>query len=182
MAALGTPDMVIPGYAQQAKTEQDINTLMSKPSVQVTDPQTGQVSMQLPAMPEMDATDYDILYKTVKLFKQKNADYKQKNPQGWARLTAYHEAAKNMEMQEAIEKTKRMQQVKQAGAPPSPESNPAIQRAQQLLLQDAADEVQNLQRISHLPPLGQNGSEAAQVSAGGKILDAATKVAQMQAA
>jgi hypothetical protein len=182
MAALGTPDMVIPGYAQQAKTEQDINTLMSKPSVQVTDPQTGEVSMQLPAMPEMDATDYDILYKTVKLFKQKNADYKQKNPQGWKQLTAYHELAKNMEMQEAIEKTKRMQQVHQAGAPPSPESNPAVHQAQQLLLQDAADSVSNLVRISHLPPLGQNGSEASQTSASQGIVKAALEIAKMQAA
>jgi hypothetical protein len=46
-----------------------------------------------------------------------------------------------------------------------------------LLLKDAADEVENLQRISHLPPLGQNGSEAAQVSAGSKILDLAGKFA-----
>lgn len=182
MAAIGTPDMVVPGYAQTAKTEQDINTLMSKPSLPGTDPQTGQPTMTLPAMPEKDATDYPELYKTVKLFKQKNADYKRKNPQGWAQLTAYVEAAKNMEMQEAIEKTKRMQQVHQAGAPPSPEANPAVQQAQQLLLQDAGDAVTNLQRISHLPPLGQNGSEAAQVSASSKILDAATKVAQMNAA
>ena len=46
---------------------------------------------------------------------------------------------------------------------------------------DAADEVQNLQRISHLPPLGQNGSEAAQVSAGGKILSMASDLAKAQA-
>jgi hypothetical protein len=155
---------------------------MSKPSIPGTDPQTGQPTMTLPAMPEKDATDYPELYKTVKLFKQKNADYKRKNPQGWAQLTAYVEAAKNMEMQEAIEKTKRMQQVHQAGAPPSPEANPAVQQAQQLLLQDAADEVQNLQRISHLPPLGQNGSEAAQVSAGAKILSAALDAAKLSAA
>ena len=42
----------------QAQTEQDINTLMEKPAIQITNPQTGQVSNQLPAMPEMYATDY----------------------------------------------------------------------------------------------------------------------------
>jgi len=48
------------------------------------------------------------------------------------------------------------------------------------LLQDAADQVENLKRISHLPPLGQNGSEAAQVTAGKGILDMASKLAQAE--
>jgi hypothetical protein len=175
MAAIGTPDMVVPGYAQTAKTEQDINTLMSKPSTPGTYPQTGAPTMTLPAMPEKDATDYPELYKTVKLFKQKNADYKRKNPQGWAQLTAYVEAAKNMEMQEAIEKTKRMQQVHQAGAPPSPEANPTFQAAEAELLKKSVETVDRLDELQHMPPLGQNGSIQSQVAAGGKILDLAKK-------
>lgn len=181
MAAVGTPDMVIPGYAQQAQTEQDINTLMSKPMVPFTDPQTGQTSQQLPAIPEIWATDYPVLYSTVKLFKQKNQDYKAKNPHGWAQVTAYVKLAQDNEMQEAIDKAQRMLKVHAASAPPSADQDPAVQQAQQLLLKDAADEVTNLQRISHMPPLGPSGSMASQVSAGSAILKAALDAAKQAA-
>jgi hypothetical protein len=182
MAAIGTPDMVVPGYAQTAQTEQDINTLMSNPMVPTTNPQTGQVSQQLPALPEMYATDYDELYKTVKLFKQKNRDFQKKNPQGWARVTAYVKAAQDMEMQEAIEKTQRMQKVHQAGAPPSPEQNPAVQQAQQELLKDASAMVDRLDQIAMQPPLPKGTSLTPQVQAASKIVSAALDAQKAQAA
>lgn len=182
MAAMGTPDMVIPGYAQQAKTEQDLNTLMSKPPIPTTDLQTGAVTQQLPATPVLWATDYDVLAKTVKLFLQKNDDFRVKNPKGWAQVIQYQSMARDMEMQEAIEKTQRMQKVHQAGAPPSPESDPTVKAAQQELLNDAQGEVQRLQQLSQMPPLGKNQSIAAQVTAAGKILDTALKASQATAA
>jgi hypothetical protein len=181
MAAVGTPDMVIPGYAQQAQTEQDINTLMEKPMVQTTNPD-GSVGQQLPAVPEKDATDYDILYKTVKLFKQKNRDFKAKNPQGWARVTAYVELAKNMEMGEAVEKAQRQLKVHAAAAPPSAQQDPQILAAKKLLLQDAVDEVSNLQRISHLPALPKGSSLVTQEKAGEKILSVALEASSQEAA
>jgi len=181
MASIGTPDMVIPGYAQQAKTEQDINTLMANGPISVTDPQTGAVTQQLPATPVMWATDYGILDKTVKLFLQKNDDFRKKNPQGWAQVLQYQAMARDMEMQEGIEKMQRMQKVHAAGAPPSPEQNPTVQAAQEELLKDAQGEVQRLQQLSQMPPLGQNGSIAGQVSAAGKILDTALKATKQAA-
>lgn len=179
MASVGTPDMVVPGYAQRAKTEQDINTLMSKPPVPFTNPD-GSTGVRLPAMPEKDATDYDELYATVKLFKQKNADYSQKNPQGWAQVTQYVETAKNMEMGEAIEKAQRLAKVQQAGAPQQAQPDPTIQAAQQELLKKAVESVDRLDELQHMPPLGKNQSIAAQVSAGKEIVDTALKAATQQ--
>ena len=177
MAALGTPDMVVPGHAQQSKTEQDINTLMENGPVQVTGPD-GQVTSQIPAMPEMWATDWGVLDKTVKNYRQKNFDYKKKNPAGWAQLDQYQQMARDMEMQEAIEKAGRQLKVQQAAAPPQAEADPTIAAAKQALLSDAQGEVARLQQLSQMPPLGQTQSIAAQVTAAGKILDAALKAAQ----
>jgi hypothetical protein len=88
--------------------------------------------------------------------------------------------ALQLETQAAVEEAGRSLQVKTASVPPPAPPDPMMEQAKALLLRDAADEVTNLQRISHLPPLGQNGSEAAQVSAGGKILDMASKLAATQ--
>jgi hypothetical protein len=177
VAAMGTPDMVVPGYAQQAKTQQDINTLMEKPAAPVTGPD-GSVSAKLPALPEMWATDYDVLQETVKLFLQENCDYAQKNPEGWSRVKQYQQIAREMEMQEAIEKAQRMLKVHAAGAPPSAQqADPGVEAAKQELLGDAQAEVARLKDLSMMPPLGKNQSIASQVAAAGKIVDTALKAA-----
>lgn len=181
MAAIGTPDMVVPGYAQQAQTEQDINTLMSKPPVQATNPQTGQVSSQLPAIPEIYATDYPVLYKTVKLFKQKNRDFQKKNPQGWAQLTQYVQMAKDMEMQEAIDTAQRQLKVHAAAAPPSPEADPSVAAAKADLLKDAAPMVERLAQIAMSPPLPKGTSLQPQVASAKEIVDTALKAASAAA-
>lgn len=177
MAAMGTPDMVVPGYAQTAKTKQDIATLMKEPSFPVTDPQTGQVTMQLPALPVMWATDYGVLAKTVKLYLQQNADYQKKNPQGWQQVQAYAAQAREMEMQEAIEKAKRQLQVHAAAAPPQDSGDPSIGAAKTELLRKAVESVDRLDELQHLPPLGKNGSIQGQVAAGKEIVDTALKAA-----
>jgi hypothetical protein len=178
MAVLGTPDMVIPNAAQRSRTLQAINTLMEKPYVGVIDPQSGQLVNQLPVMPDPDVEDFPVLRSTMRLFWQENGDFEKTNPGGWERTKKYYAAAIAMEVQEGMAEQARQLQVKQAGMPKPPPPDPMMEQAKALLLRDAADEVQNLQRISHLPPLGKSCSEAAQVSAGGKILDMASKLAQ----
>jgi hypothetical protein len=180
IAVLGTPDMVIPHAAQRSRTLQAINTLMEQDYVGVPD-QTGQIQNQLPVMPDKDVEDFGVLRDTMRLFWQENGDFAKSNPGGWQRTKEYYMAAIEMETQEAMDEAGRSLKVKAAGVPPPSPPDPMMQQAQALLLKDAADEVENLQRISHLPPLGQNGSEAAQVSAGGKILDMASKLAQANA-
>ena len=177
ISVLGTPDMVIPNAAQRSRTLQAINTLMEKGYVGVADPQTGQVVNQLPVVPDKDVEDFGVLRDTMRLFWQENGDYQTSNPGGWQRTKEYYTMALDLETQAAVEEAGRSLKVKAAGVPPPSPPDPQMEAAKALLLKDAADEVQNLQRISHLPPLGQNGSEAAQVSAGGKILDMASKLA-----
>jgi hypothetical protein len=180
VSILGPPGAVLPQAAQRSRTLQAINTLMENNYIAVQDPQTGQQVNQLPVVPEKDVEDFPVLRDTMRLFWQENGDYKKSNPGGWQRTLEYYQMALELEAQAAAEEAQRSLRVKQAGTPPPPPPNPTMQAAQNLLLQDAADEVENLQRISHLPPLGQNGSEAAQVSAGGKILDMASKLAASQ--
>lgn len=180
MSILGTPGMVLPKAAQRSRTLQAINTLMENDYVAVQDPQTGQQVNQLPTVPEQEVEDFPVLRDTMRLFWQENGDFKKSNPGGWERTKAYYAMAVQLEASEAAAEAQRSMKVKAAGEPPPPAPDPTIEQAKQLLLRDAADEVSNLQRISHLPPLGQNGSEAAQVSAGGKILDLASKLAAME--
>lgn len=177
IAIAGPQGWVVPDSAQRSRTLQAINTLMESDVVAVMDPQTGQQTDQLPVMPDPDIEDFGVLRDTMRLYWQENGDYQKSNPAGWQRTKQYYKIAKDMETQEAIEEAKRTLAVKAAGVPPPAPPDPMMEQAKALLLQDAADEVSNLQRISHLPPLGQNGSEAAQVSAGGKILDMASKLA-----
>ena len=178
MATLAPPGWVLPQAAQRARTLQAINTLMENDYIAVQDPQTGQQVNQLPVMPEQEVEDFGTLRDTMRLFWQENGDFRKSNPGGWERTKAYYAMAIQMEAGEAAAEAKRQMAVKAAGMPPAPPPDPQQQQAEALLLQDAADEVQNLQRISHLPPLGKNQSEAAQVSAGAKILDLATKLQQ----
>ena len=180
ISILGPPGAVLPKAAQRSRTLQAINTLMENDYIAVIDPQSGQQVNQLPVTPEQEVEDFPTLRDTMRLFWQENGDFKKSNPGGWERTKAYYAMAVQMEAGEAAAEAKRAMQVKMAGAPPPPPPDPTMEAAKKLLLQDAADEVSNLQRISHLPPLGQNGSEAAQVSAGGKILDMASKLAQAE--
>ena len=176
MAMIGPQGWVVPNKAQQSRTLQAINTLMEEDYVAVQDPQTGQQVNQLPTVPDKDVEDFPILRKTMRLYWQENGDYQKSNPGGWERTKAYYQMAVELEAQTAAEEAQRQMKVKAAGAPPPAPPDPMMEQAKALLLRDATDEVQNLQRISHLPPLGQNGSEAAQVSAGGRILDLASKL------
>jgi hypothetical protein len=178
ISVLGTPGMVLPQAAQRSRTLQAINTLMENDYIAVADPQTGQQINQLPIMPEQIVEDFPTLRDTMRLFWQENGDFKKSNPGGWERTKAYYAMAVEMEAAEAAEEAQRSMKVKSAGAPPAPKPDPQQEQAEALLMQDAADEVANLQKISHMPPLGPSASMASQTSAGAKILDLAAKLQQ----
>ena len=180
ISMIGPQGWVIPNAAQRSRTLQHINTLMEQDYEAVIDPQSGQQVNQLPVMPDKHVEDFPVLRDTMRLFWQENGDYQKSNPGGWERTEAYYDMAIEMEAGVAAEEAQRGMKVKAAGMPPPAPPDPMMEQAKGLLLKDAADEVENLQRISHLPPLGQNGSEAAQVSAGGKILDMASKLAKIE--
>lgn len=170
MTSLGTPNLVVPDAAQQAKTEQAINTLLEndwKPGA------NGQP--MLPILPDKYVEDFPVLKKVMRLFRQENSDIAQTNPQGWARLDAYYEAAEQMEMGVAVEDAGRKQKVNAAAAPPAPQPDPVIEQAKRDLLQRATRSVDRLAELGELPPLGKNASIAGQVSAEKELLDTTLK-------
>lgn len=174
--SLGAPGLVQPDAAQQAKTEQDINTLLEKPWIVVPNPQTGQPMQQLPVMPDKNVDDFVILKAVIRLFRQENSDVAQSNPQGWARLNAFYEMAKNLETADAVDDANRKMQVGVAGqpkppAPPPPD--PTVEAARADLITRARRSVDRLAEIGELPPQGQNGALAPQVTAESTILKTA---------
>jgi hypothetical protein len=173
-ALCGTPDMVLPNSAQRARTLQAINTLMENDYIPGADAQ-GNMQPQLPVLPEKRVENFKVARETMQLFWQENGDYAKSNPAGWQRTMEYYDALVAMEAQAAGEEAQRQMKVKMMGSPPPPQPDPQQQQALSVILQDAAQEVQRLQQLSALPPLGQNGSIAGQVTAAGKIVDAALK-------
>lgn len=176
MAMCGTPDMVLPAAKQRSRTLQHINTLMENDMEPTYDQVGNMIGQQLPVVPNKRVENFKVARQTMQLFWQEEGDYEKKNPGGWQRTEQYYDMLVELEAQVAAEEAQRQMKVKMAGMPPPPAPDPQEQAAKALLLQDAADEVSNLQRISHLPPLGKSQSEGAQVSAGAKILDLASKL------
>lgn len=181
MSVMAPPGTVIPSAAQRSLTLQDINTLMESDWITVpnpADPTRRSMIQQLPVMPEW-YTEFPIARATISQYCRENCDYRKSNPEGWKRLKAYNDLLEKMDMQIAVAEAQRTLQVKQAGAPPPPKANPQQQSALALITADAADEVTNLQQISHLSSTATKGSVTGQVQAAGKILDAALKSAKL---
>lgn len=175
IAALGTPDTVLPGGAQRARTLQHINTLLEQNWVQTIAP-TGQVALDLPVKPEKNVEDFGTLRDTIRLWRQENWDVSRSNPDGWKRLDAYYELAIQLELQVAVEEGQRHAKATQAAAPQQ-QPDPTLEAARAELLNKARGEIDRLADLSQLPPLGKNGSISGQVSAAKEIVDSALKAA-----
>ena len=183
MQSLGTPDLVVPLAAQQAKTEQAINVLLEQDWQETMGPD-GQVAKGLPVMPDKYVEDFPTLKDVMRLFRQENSDLARSNPGGWARLDAYYQMAEEMEMEVAVEDAQRKQEVSAAMAPAPPppaQPDPTIESAKQDLLRSAQGSIDRLKEIEALPPLGKNASVSGQVTAASEILNTALKVAQASA-
>lgn len=174
MSVLAPPGTVVPRAAQRSKTQQDINTLMERDWIKSVDPASGQIIQTLPVLPEW-YEDFPTARDTLRLYCQENPDFARSNPAGWARLKQFNSLVEETEMGIAIQEAQRKLKVEAAGQPPKQGPDPLMQQAQQLLIQDAADEVNNLHDMSHLPPAATKGSITGQVSAAGKIVDAGLK-------
>lgn len=180
LSVLAPPGTVIPKAAQRAKTQQDIQTLLQQDYVPSVDPQTGQMVQNLPVIPEW-YEDFPTLRDTLRLYMQEQSDIAKSNPPGWARLKQFNDLAEQTEEGLAMQEEQRKMKVKMSGMPPPAAPDPTLQAAQQLLLKDAADEVTNLQQISHLPASATGGTISGQVSAGTAILKSALDAAKASA-
>lgn len=180
ITVLGVEGMVIPGGAQRSKTLQDIKKLL-EPQPPIPNIQPGPngqpvaSGLLLPVQPSPVFTDFKVAKETVELFAQENCDLEQTNPEGWKRLNAYYGLLEQLEMQKAAKIAARTAQVRQAGAP---QQDPAQQQAAQVLLQDGARAVEDLQRMSEVDPLMTKGTMSAQVSAASQIVKSAIDVAK----
>ena len=85
-AALGVPNMVVPGAAMRAKVLQIIDKLLQADA--------------LPILPDKDIDDFTVLKQVVRQYCQENSDIPENNPAGWQNLLAYFTAAIAMEAQQ----------------------------------------------------------------------------------
>lgn len=175
MSSTLPPEAVDPDAAQQKKTLQNINTLLEKPWTALPGP-NGTMIQQLPVSP-MKTENFIVAKKTLVLWTQENCDVEKTNPEGWARLMAFYDLMEQAEVSIAVEDAQRKAKVNQAAAPPQPQPDPTIQAAKQELLKKAVENIDQLDKLAHLPPLGKNGSISGQVSAGKEIVDTAMKAA-----
>lgn len=176
---------VIPGAAQRAKTQQDINTLLQNGYVKKVGPPTidgspPQIVLQLPAMPEW-YEDFPVARDTIRQFCQENCDIAKKNPAGWLRIKQYNDLLEDMDMQAAMAEAQRKLKVQQAGAPPPPQLSPQDQSMLNAVRVDGAEAMADLLNIARQPALPKGSSLQAQVAAGKELVDLAAKVEKIAA-
>lgn len=174
MTVLAPPGTVVPKSAQRAKTQQDINTLIESDWKKSVNPQNGQIVQELPVKPDW-YEDFPTLRDTIRLYSQENFDVARTNPNGWLRIKQFNDLAEQMELGLAVQEAQRKLQVQMAGSPAPPPPDPMVEQAKQLLIQDAADAVENLKNMSHLPPAATKGTITGQVTSSAKILDGGLK-------
>lgn len=178
-------EVVLPGAAQRSRTLQHVNTILETPEeecpLMINPPGPDGIApppgRDLPVKPEIGIDDFPTAKATIKLFRQENFDLIDANPFGKMQLAKYYDMLDQLDAQEMAQKAQRQKMVTQAGAP---DPDPQEQAAKKLLLQDGAQAVQDLANIAAIPPQIAIPGKAlpAVVSAGGKIVDNALKLAK----
>lgn len=179
----GLPESETPGAAQQSKTQQDINKLLTAQAVPMMGPNgqpvlddDGTPRLQPSIAPEKWVEQYPVALSTIEEFCANNCDTKDKNPTGWANLIAYYRLG--MQYQSEVQGAKNQLQSKAAaqGAPPSPDSNPAIQQLEAEGIKQAMINIDRLTQLGALPPLPQGTTITGQVAAAKESVDAVEKM------
>jgi hypothetical protein len=175
------PGSVNPDAAQVAKTQIDIQTLLSKPWDVAIDPQTGAQTKKLPVMPDKNFEDYTIAKKEVSRYALTECDLRNTDPEAWDRLNAYYDALEDMDAQVAAERAQRQQKVNAAGAPPSKGPDPSTQATLQELQKLALGMADRLSQIAMMDPAMTKGTANAQVSGAKEIIDSTLKATEAMA-
>jgi len=179
---IGMPDSVTPGAAQRSKTLQDIRKLLSSQPIPQIGPD-GQPAMDDDGTPMLKPSiapnkwveDYNILEDTVRQFCSENSDLKQSNPAGWANVIAFYRLSMQYQFEVMAWTNQQQAKAKEAGAPQGKDANPVIQQMEAKMLAQAADAVDNLHEMSHLPPAVTKGTINGQVSASKELVEAVRK-------
>jgi hypothetical protein len=98
-AALGVPNMVVPGAAMRSKVLQIIDKLLRAEALPVVDAATGLPTGEVrpTILPDPGIDDFAVLKQVVRQYCQENSDLPDENPAGWQNLLAYFTAAVVME-------------------------------------------------------------------------------------
>jgi hypothetical protein len=179
----GLPGSVAPGAAQRSKTLQDIRRLLQTPPTpkigpngqQMIDPDDGTPMFQPSIAPNKWVEDYSILLPTIDQFCAANCDVKQQNPLGWQNIIAFKRLA--LDYQSAVQGY--MNHLKmtatEAGQPPKPQPNQAVQAMEARLLGQAADAADMLHRAAQVPITTPKLSQPP-VAAAKEMIDTVVKV------
>ena len=170
--AFGLDELEVPGQAANDKQLAEIDDLLlTGPTV---DPQTGQPTSTIPIDPDFDdhAAELEAGKRWV-VDPEQGQKIKRENPAGFMNVRLHLLLHKQVVDQAQAQQQQQAMALKHgAPAPVDPEA----QAAKQLLVKDAADAIQQLDTIGHIPPAYTGGTVTGQVSALKEILDAGVKV------
>jgi hypothetical protein len=161
-AALGVPNMIVPGAAMRAKVLQIIDRLLQAEAVPVIDLHTGNPTGQVKPsiMPDQEIDDFTVLKQVVRQYCQENYDIPDNNPTGWQNLLAYFTAAVALETQQLAQAVQQKAAVAQGGGHSSPEIPQA----------EIDDVVNTMGGLMHLPPRATAGNIQGQVQAANTLV------------
>lgn len=164
------PGSVSPVSAQITKTQMDIQTLVSKPSIQIID-QNGQPQTKLPVEPDKNFEDFNTAKECLRNYAIEECDLKNTDPEAWGRLNDYYDMLEELDAQIAAERAQRQMKVTAAGQPPQPEEDPGQEAIITELRQLATHMMTRLGQLAMTDPALTKGTISGQVSAAKEVVD-----------
>jgi hypothetical protein len=170
--ALGLDELEVPGQASNDKQLAEIDDLLlTGPTM---DPQTYQPSATLPIDPDFDdsAAEFEAGKRWMNDPEQ-GQKIKRENPDGYINVRLHLLLHKQVVDQAQAQQQQQAMALKHGAPAPV---DPGVQQAKQELVKDAADAIQQLDVMAHIPAAYTGGTLTAQVAAAKEILDSAVKV------
>jgi hypothetical protein len=162
------PGSVLPDEAQRLKTEADIQTLIETgPQVKMNP--DGSQGTELPVHPSKQE-NIPVAKQVLQRYILEHFELRTEDPTAYESLHAYGDELEDMNMKIAAETAARQQKVTQAGAPPPPQPDPAMQSEMQQLLAAAQLAIQRLTALSQVDPMMTAGKMTDQVNAAKEIV------------
>ena len=170
--AFGLDELEVPGQASNDKQLAEIDDLLlTGPTM---DPQTYQPSSTLPIDPDFDdsAAEFEAGKRWMNDPEQ-GQKIKRENPSGFMNVRLHLLLHKQVVDQAQAQQQQQAMALKHGAPAPV---DPGVQQAKQELVKDAADAIQQLDVMAHIPAAYTGGTLTAQVAAAKEILDSAVKV------
>ena len=170
------PGTVLPDEAQRLKTEADIQTIVEEGPKMSMGPD-GSVTMELAAHP-VKTENFPVAKMIVQRYMIQHFELRTDNPVAYIGLGQYFDELNDLDTQVAADTAQRQMKVSQAGAPPKPAPDPAIQGEMQQLIKAAQIAIQRLTAISQIDPALTGGAKD-QVASAKEVVDATVNAAKL---